>query len=84
MSDIQSIMHHYGKCPVPDAGLTAYYANAIRTLVWSAQPDGSLGTRPTDAIGPYEKFKENGQVATANSAGTLNDYLAIDVSGLHG
>ena len=81
MADISGVLHHYGKIDLGN-GKATYTADPASGAVWSAQPDGSLQTRPKDTTGDWEQFKADGAIVTAKSAGVLNSYVAVDVSGL--
>ena len=80
MAEIKGVIQHYGKQNTINGKVTLI-ANPQTGDVWSAQPDGSLQTRPKGTVGVYEQFKLDGQIATANS-GVLNSYVATDVTGL--
>ncbi len=80
--DIAGVVHHYGKKDLGH-GKSARYADAAHSLIWSVQPDGSLQTRPADAIQGWETGKDDGQTWTVKTdGGKLYSFVSVDVSGL--
>jgi hypothetical protein len=54
-----------------------------KDLVFSCQPDGSVGTRPAGTEGQYEKCRVNGTMATFQPVpGKYYTFAFADVEGL--
>lgn len=82
MADL-TLLQHYGPTPGDAPGLDAYFADAAHNKVHSVQPDGSLQTRPADAIGGYESGKTDGQLWSVNPGqGTIYTLVLADLRGL--
>lgn len=82
MADIKGVIHHVGTNDLGNGHVSLNVPDSPSGEVWSAQVDGSLQTRPKGANGAFETFKLKDNIATANSFGSRNSYVAVDVTGL--